>query len=209
MAADVEEWEIALASQVGAGIAKNWQRVSTEDVIGDLHLWLCENARYLVRWREEGTHGRNKLRLSLKRRANKFCRGEFETIKPFTVDWEYTEEACAALLEAIFAYTDWSEITTDGDSDVWASLADVSRAFDTLSQVDRGLLELRYGNGLRFQEIADEVGLASADAARMRVNRALKRVAERASRGTVRWVAGMDLSPKGHYWMNGKRGAVE
>lgn len=209
MGANVEPWEIELASSIGAGIAKNWQRVNTEDVVADLHLWLCENDHYLVRWREEGTHGKNKLRVSLKRRANKFCRGEFEIQKPFTADWQYSEEACAALLEAIFSYDDWTEITTDGDSDVWASLADVSRAFDTLSKVDKGLLELRYGQSLRFQEIADRVGLTSADAARMRVNRALKRVAERASRGTVRWVAGMDLAPKGQFWLNGRTGVVE
>ncbi len=70
-------------------------------------------------------------------------------------------------------------------------------------------LQLRYGRELKFQEIADEVQLSSADAARMRVNRALGRVADRASRGTVRWVAGMDLSPKGQVWLNGKTGAVE
>ncbi len=207
--ADIQAWEIDLARDIGSRVGRNWQRVQTEDVVADLYLWLAENTHYLARWREEGTHGRNKLKLSMKRRANKYARGEFETIKPFTKDWEYTEEACAALLEAMFTYEDWTEITTDGDSEVWASLADISRAFDTLSVVDRSLLQLRYGRQFKFQEIADEVQLSSADAARMRVNRALGRVADRASRGTVRWVAGMDLAPKGQVWLNGVKGAVE
>lgn len=209
MRGDVEEWEIKLAEQIGRSVGSHWARVPTEEVVADLYLWLTENSHYLKRWREEEAHGRNKLRVSLKRQANKFCRKEFETIKPFQKDFEYTLEACAALLEAIFTYEDWTEITTDGDSDVWASLADVSRAFDTLSQVDKQLLSLRYGRQLKYQEIADSVRLASADAARMRVNRALTRVADRASSGTVRWVAGMDLAPKGTYWLNGKTGAVE
>lgn len=209
MASDVEAWEIQLATQIGSSIGRNWQRVATEDVVADLHLWLCENDHYLRRWRDEGSHGRNKLRTSLKRRANKFCRGEFETQKPFTRDWDYSMEACGALLEAILTYDDWTEITTDGDSDVWASLADVSRAYDSLSHVDRTLLRLRYADQLKYQEIADEAKLSSADAARMRVNRALGRVADRASTGTVRWVAGMDLAPKGQFWLNGRTGVVE
>lgn len=27
--------------------------------------------------------------------------------------------------------------------------------------------------------------------------------------GTVRWVAGMDLAPKGQFWLNGRTGVVE
>ena len=88
-------------------------------------------------------------------------------------------------------------ILQDGNSDVWASLADASRAYDTLNQTDKLLLKLRLGAELRFAEIAEELDLPSPDAARMRVNRALARVAERASDGSARWTARMDFANKG------------
>jgi DNA-directed RNA polymerase specialized sigma24 family protein len=209
MTIDLREDEITLADHVAAGVAKKWRRVQVDDVKSELRVWLCENHKYLVRWREEGMWGRNKLRASLRRKANKFCRQEFETVKPWTVDYEYTEQAVHALLEALFSYSDWSEIAGDSGSDVWASLADVSSAFETLSEVDRDLLKARFGLGLRFGEIADRFELSSSDAARMRVNRAVGRVAERASRGTVRWTAGADLSARGEFWNGQGRGAVE
>ncbi len=150
------------------------------------------------------------MRVALRRRANKYCRGEFEKVKPWTKDYEYSTVAVCALLEALFAYDDWSEISENGDSDVWASLTDVSSAFETLSDVDRDLLRCRFELGLRFAEIAERLELASPDAARMRVNRAVGRVAERASRGTVRWPAtGGSLSPSGSFWANGEQGGVE
>lgn len=184
---DIEPDELAAADAIAGSIAKRWGRIRTDDVKSELRLWLCENHKYLVRWRDEGAHGRNKLRASLRRKANKFCRMEFEMVKPWSPDYEYSDDAIQALLEALFSYEDWTEIVQDSSSDIWASLADVSNAYATLSDVDKGLLRLRYGLGLRFGEIADELDLVSPDAARMRVNRAVGRVTERASRGTVRW----------------------
>lgn len=208
MQLDIHDWELKLADDIAIGIGKKWRRVQVDDVKSELRMWLCENHKYLVRWRDEGVWGRNKLRASLRRRANKFCRQEWETVKPWTKDYEYTPEACAALLEAVFAYDDWTEITS-GDSDVWASLADVSQAFETLSVVDRQLLRLRLEEGCRFAEIAERMELASPDAARMRVNRALSRVAERSSQATVRWPAHLSLRPKSSAWLNGETGGLE
>lgn len=187
MGLDLLPEEISMADAIAGSAARTWRRVQADDVKSELRMWLCENHKYVVRWREEGTWGRNKLRVSLRRKANKYCRQEFEVQKPWTKDYEYTTVAVAALLEALFSYDDWTEISSDGDSDVWASLSDVSNAFETLSVVDKDLLRSRYELGLRFGEIADRLDLASPDAARMRVNRAVDRVAERASRGTVRW----------------------
>lgn len=209
MPVDLHPEEISLANAVAGSAAKQWRRVQGDDVKSELMIWLCENHKYLVRWREEGTWGRNKLRVALRRRANKYCRQEFEKVKPWTKDYEYTQVAVCALLEALFAYDDWSEISADGDSEVWASLTDVSSAFETLSVVDRDLLRCRFELGLRFAEIAERLDLASPDAARMRVNRAVGRVAERASRGTVRWPGtGGSLAPMGVAWMNGETGGV-
>lgn len=197
MSLDISPEEVNLADTVARSVSRQWTRVNADDVQAELRLWLCENHKYVLRWREEGSWGWNKLRASLRRRAHKFARGEFETMKPWTNDHEYTADAVQALLEALFAYADWSEIAGDSGSDVWASLADVSKAYESLSADDKLLLRLRFGDGLMFAEVADSFGLGTADAARMRVNRAVGRVAERASRSTVRWSRGRRLATRG------------
>ena len=187
---DLKPEEIKLADDIAAGIGKRWRRVSVDEVKAELRLWLCENHKYVVQWRKEGQHGRNKLRLSLKRRANQHCREENTAQQPWSPEWEYTPDATGTILELYFAYEDWAEISPDGDSDVWASLTDVSGAFQTLNVVDKKLLALRYELGFKYGEIAETMELASADAARMRVGRALNRCAERAGEKTVRFVKG-------------------
>ena len=193
---DLHDDEIKLADDIAAGVGKRWRRLSIDEVKAELRLWLCENIKYVQRWREEGKHGRNKLRLSLRRRANQHCREENDAQQPWTPEWEYTPEATATILELVFAYSDWTEIATDGNSDVWASLTDVSAAFETLNKTDKKLLVLRYEMGCKYGEIATELELSSADAARMRVTRALNRCAERAGEKTVRFVAHTPLKPQ-------------
>lgn len=73
---DLHDDEIKLADDIAAGVGKRWRRLSIDEVKAELRLWLCENIKYVQRWREEGKHGRNKLRLSLRRRANQHCREE-------------------------------------------------------------------------------------------------------------------------------------
>ena len=197
MTLDFTERELKLAGQVGWQVGSHWPRVDAAEVVADLHLWLCENHHYVQRWRDAGEHGRNKLNLSLRRRANKFCRRERDVIKPNRPDYVYPTAAVGPLLAALFQYDDWTDIVQDGDSDIWASLADVSRAYDTLNATDKLLLRWRLGSGLRFAEIAEELDLPSPDAARMRVNRALARVAERASDGSARWTPRMDFRDRG------------
>lgn len=190
MSLDLHEDEIEVATYVASSVGWKWSRVRVEDVKSHLFLWLAENYKYVVRWREEGDLGRNKLRLSLRRAANRFCRTEFDVIKPMKRQWDYSTEAATQLLEASFGYDDWSEIA-EGQSDVWAALTDITAAYETLSQVDRALIRSRLGDGKRYSAIAEEAGLSTPDAARMRVNRALQRVAERASSGqTARWPVG-------------------
>ena len=186
---DIQPNELKLADGIAHSIGQRWRRVPTDDVVSELRLWLASNVKYLVAWREEGDLGWNKLRASLRRRANAFCREEHNIQKPWQRTYVYTAEAAGQALTLIFNYSDWTEISADGDSDVWSTLVDISAAFDSLSRVDRKLLRLRFERELPYADIADALSLVSSDAARMRVNRALARVVDRASDATVRWPA--------------------
>ena len=199
---DFEESELKLADGIAHAIGNRWARVSTDDVVSELRLWLASNYRYVLQWREESTHGLNKLRASLRRRANSFCREEHIAQKPWHRTYVYTAEAVGCALTLIFNHEDWSEVSPDGNSDVWSTLVDVSTAFDSLSRVDKKLLRLRFELELPYKDIAGELSLVSPDAARMRVNRALTRVVDRASDATVRWPASWED-------LNGGYAAVE
>ncbi|NBB92870.1 MAG: sigma-70 family RNA polymerase sigma factor [Gammaproteobacteria bacterium] len=58
------------------------------------------------------------------------------------------------------------------------TLADYESGLDRLDEPRREAVVLRLEFGLSYSEIAEELGLASADAARMKVSRALVRLAE-------------------------------
>ena len=51
-------------------------------------------------------------------------------------------------------------------------------ALDRLEPEERDLIRLRQSEGLAFEEIAARLAIASPDAARMRFNRAVKRLSE-------------------------------
>lgn len=60
-----------------------------------------------------------------------------------------------------------------------AMMAEIKVAHDTLSKEDKGILFLKYANSLDYSSIATELQLSSDDAARMRHNRAIKKIINR------------------------------
>ena len=60
-----------------------------------------------------------------------------------------------------------------------AMMAEIKAAYVTLSTEDKGILFLKYANSLDYSSIATELQLSSDDAARMRHNRAIKKIINR------------------------------
>jgi DNA-directed RNA polymerase specialized sigma24 family protein len=60
-----------------------------------------------------------------------------------------------------------------------AMMAEIKVAYNTLNKEDKGILFLKYANSLDYSSIATELQLPSDDAARMRHNRAIKKVINR------------------------------
>jgi DNA-directed RNA polymerase specialized sigma24 family protein len=60
-----------------------------------------------------------------------------------------------------------------------AMMAEIKAAYLTLSKEDMSILFLKYANSLDYSSIATELQLSSDDAARMRHNRAIKKVINR------------------------------
>lgn len=177
--------EIQAADKMGRYIGRAWPNVDTDDIVAELYLWLCRNGRHLERWREEGAHGANKLRVSLGRHARKFARKEHEIVTGGRTDEEqssYEEAELEVLLTFVFTDDEWA---TAG-SDLLASLADVSSALHGMQPADVALLRARYGVDRTLSDIGAELG-CTEDAARMRVKRTLERLAQRLSGEGVGW----------------------
>jgi DNA-directed RNA polymerase specialized sigma24 family protein len=60
-----------------------------------------------------------------------------------------------------------------------AMMAEIKVAYNTLSKEDKGILFLKHANSLDYSSIATELQLSSDDAARMRHNRAIKKIINR------------------------------
>ena len=60
-----------------------------------------------------------------------------------------------------------------------AMMAEIKVAYDTLNKEDKSILFLKYANSLDYSSIATELQLPSDDAARMRHNRAIKKIINR------------------------------
>ena len=60
-----------------------------------------------------------------------------------------------------------------------AMMAEIKVAYDTLNKEDKSILFLKHANSLDYSSIATELQLSSDDAARMRHNRAIKKVINR------------------------------
>ncbi len=141
--------------------------------------WLCRNGRHLERWRGEGKHGENKLRVALAREARKYARKEHDVRTGGPEDNGYKTEQIEEILRYLLTHDDWSEIGhQDSSGVVLASLSDASAGFHSLRKEDRRLLSLRYGDDLTLREVGEQVG-CSEDAARMRVGRVLERLRSR------------------------------
>ncbi len=73
-------------------------------------------------------------------------------------------------------------LEADTESEPYASYEDetllymvLQQVLQTLSEEDRRMIEMRYGDGMRYHEIAKAMGI-NVEAVRKRINRALARL---------------------------------
>lgn len=182
------ELEMRDAQRVGRYVARSWPNVDAEDVVAELLLWLCQNGKHLERWREEGAHGSNKLRVALAREARKYARKEHNVVtgsQGRAEDSGYEVYEVEAVLRYIFDNEDWAAVGQYSTGPL-AALADISGALNGMSKDDRKILFLRYGQDKAFREVGDLLE-CSEDAARMRNERALTRLRQRLSGEGAQW----------------------
>jgi DNA-directed RNA polymerase specialized sigma24 family protein len=188
----IQPWEY-IVSHVADEYGKKYTMVDREDIRQSLYEWFVSHPRKLTEWEALGKKSaQNLLYRSLRNQALDYC----QQWKAKSIGYElsdlyfYEPAVVEALLPAVLR-GDVTEAPVlnlgmpgkpsapaEGGN-MMAMMAEIKAAYLKLSTEDRHILYHKYANSLTNAAIAEELALPSDDAARMRHNRAIKRLITR------------------------------
>lgn len=188
----IQPWEY-IVSHVADEYNKKYSMVDREDIRQSLYEWFVSHPRKLTEWEGLGKKSaQNLLYRSLRNQALDYC----QQWKAKSIGYElsdlyfYEPAVVEALLPAVLR-GDVTEAPVlnlgmpgkpsapaEGGN-MMAMMAEIKAAYLKLNTEDRHILYHKYANSLTNAAIAEELALPSDDAARMRHNRAIKRLITR------------------------------
>jgi len=185
---NVNETELTIATKVAYRFGRRWKLVEEEDLAGHLTLWLFENKTWLETWRRSD-YGTASLYVALKHEAAKYCASETakKVGQPLDAGRFYSVALIRRVLPFVFESNPLPSVrqnpVTGAPLDPYAEsvaldvLLDVRNAYYDLPEKTRGLIALRYRDGLSHGEIAELRNL-SLEAEQTAIHRAIKRMSD-------------------------------
>ena len=188
----IEKWEY-IAAHVADEYHKKYNMVEREDIKQSLYEWFVSHPRKLTEWEKLGNRSaQNLLYRSLRNQALDYCQLwksksiGYELSDLFYYEADVIEALLPAILRGDLAEAPKLNLGMPGrpsapseGGNLMAMMAEIKVAYDTLSKEDKSILFFKYANSLDYSSIATELQLTSDDAARMRHNRAIKKVINR------------------------------
>jgi DNA-directed RNA polymerase specialized sigma24 family protein len=188
----IEKWEY-IAAHVADEYHKKYGMVEREDIKQSLYEWFVSHPRKLTEWEKLGNRSaQNLLYRSLRNQALDYCQLwksksiGYELSDLFYYEADVIEALLPAILRGDVAEAPKLNLGMPGrpsapaeGGNLMAMMAEIKVAYDTLNKEDKSILFLKYANSLDYSSIATELQLSSDDAARMRHNRAIKKVINR------------------------------
>jgi DNA-directed RNA polymerase specialized sigma24 family protein len=188
----IERWEY-IASHVADEYHKKYTMVEREDIKQSLYEWFVSHPRKLSEWEKLGNRSaQNLLYRSLRNQALDYCQLwksksiGYELSDLFYYEADVIEALLPAILRGDIAEAPKLNLGMPGrpsapseGGNLMAMMAEIKVAYDTLNKEDKSILFLKYANSLDYSSIATELQLSSDDAARMRHNRAIKKIINR------------------------------
>jgi DNA-directed RNA polymerase specialized sigma24 family protein len=188
----IEKWEY-IAAHVADEYHKKYTMVEREDIKQSLYEWFVSHPRKLTEWEKLGNRSaQNLLYRSLRNQALDYCQLwksksiGYELSDLFYYEADVIEALLPAILRGDIAEAPKLNLGMPGrpsapseGGNLMAMMAEIKVAYDTLNKEDKSILFLKYANSLDYSSIATELQLSSDDAARMRHNRAIKKVINR------------------------------
>lgn len=193
MVGEITDHDLKIARQAAMSAFRSGRGIiGSEELIGEANLWLVEHMDKVTRWREEGKHGDNKLRHSIRI----FCLGKVAAerkqragLQRGDTHW-YTPSVLKEIIPDIFNRADWVGGAPAPSNDIRSASApaegnnrlavilDVLSAFMSLPPADQTLLRYLYeGSGVTYDVIAEKLEVSDRTV-RRREDRALERMVE-------------------------------
>ena len=188
----IAPWESIIAHVVDE-YSRKYTMVEKEDIRQSLYEWFLQHPVKLTEWESLGKRSaQNLLYRSLRNQALDYC----QIWKAKSAGYEMSDVFFydAAIIEAILPAVLLGNVTeapklnlgmpgkpsapSEGGN-MMAMMAEIKFAYAKLSDEDKNILYQKHANSLSYAGIAEELKLPSDDAARMRHNRAIKKLITR------------------------------
>ena len=188
----IKPWDYIVVS-VAAEYHKRYDMVELEDIKQELYEWFLEHPNKLTDWESLGKRdAKNLIYRSLRNQALDYCQKwkaksiGYEVSDLFYYEPVIVEALLPAVLRGEFSVMPILNLGKTGrppapseGGNMMAMMVEINSAYNKLSKEDKVVLFFKYAESLDYAAIATEMKLGSEDAARMRHNRAVKKLITR------------------------------
>ena len=188
----IEPWDY-IVLHVADEYSKRYSMVERDDIKQSLYQWFLEHPRKVNEWNAlTKKSAQNLLYRSLRNQALDYCQLwkaksiGYEVSDLFYYDPDVIEAILPAILRGDGVDAPKLNLGMPGKppapsegGNMMAMMAEVKAAYIKLNEEDKNILYQKYANSLTYADIAEELALPSDDAARMRHNRAIKKLITR------------------------------
>ena len=188
----IEKWDYIVIA-VSSEYHRKYDMVELDDIKQSLYQWFVEHPNKLKEWEAIGEKdAKNLIYRSLRNDALDYCqRWKAKSIGYETSDVFYYD---AVMIEALLPSVIRGEIGVSHKlnlggpgkppapaegGNMMVMMIEIDKAYSKLSTEDRTVLFYKYAESFDYNTIATEMNLGSEDAARMRHNRAIKKLITR------------------------------
>jgi len=185
----IEKWDY-VATAVASEYRRKFDMVEYDDIKQSLYEWFTQHPNKLDEWEKIGEKdAKNLIYRSLRNQALDYCQRWKAKSTGYDVSdlYYYEADIVEALLPPVLR-NEWgvshklnlgipgrpSAPSEGGNLSVM--MMEIDSAYWKLSKEDRKILFFRYAESMDYKEIANFLSLGSDDTARMRGNRAVKRL---------------------------------
>ena len=188
----IEPWDYVIA-HVSDEYHKKYDMVEREDIQQSLYEWFLKHPNKLDEWEAIGhKDAKNLIYRSLRNQALDYCQGwkaksvGYETSDLFYYEPDMVEALLPAILRDDFTVMPILNLGKTGrppapseGGNMMAMMVEIKAAYLKLNEDDKTVLFYKYAESLDYAAIAKEMEIGSEDAARMRHNRAIKKLINR------------------------------
>jgi len=188
----IEKWDYIVVA-VASEYHRKYGMVELEDIKQSLYKWFLEHPNKLNEWESIGEKdAKNLIYRSLRNDAFDYClewkakSTGYETSDVFFYEADIIEALLPSVLRGEFGVSHKLNLIgptkppapAEGGN-MMVMMIEIDKAYRKLNTEDRTVLFYRYAESMDYGDVATEMDLGSEDAARMRHNRAVKKLITR------------------------------